>query len=180
MVALLLVTLAAGAFDYGMGWRTGLAVTEAARSGARVGSSQGPNLNADFSLLSSVKAALASSNQIGKVDRVVIYRSATADGSVPANCKTTTNATIPEDCNILKGTQLQSLPASVTGATDANGCIVASQTKGWCPAERQDVQVQADYIGIWIRVRYDFQFRMLRSSTFVERSAVMRIEPKER
>ena len=50
-VCMLLVTLVAGAWDYGRGWRAGLSATEAARTGARVGSGQGKFIQADFAAL---------------------------------------------------------------------------------------------------------------------------------
>ena len=47
-VAMFLVVLVAGTFDYGFAWRSGLAVNEGARAGARVGSGQSLSRGADY------------------------------------------------------------------------------------------------------------------------------------
>lgn len=179
-VSMFLAVLAGGAYDFGMGWRQGLAVTEASRTGARVGSSQGDLVGADFALLSGTKAALASSGVLPAVNRVVIYKSATVDGDIPANCRTTTSTNPTEACNILTGTQFRALPASVTtGVLTATGCITNSQAKNWCPTTRNNVQLTAEYIGVWVQVTYTFKFKFIGSSRTIERDAVMRLEPTE-
>ncbi len=178
--SMFLAVLAGGAYDFGMSWRQGLAVTEAARTGARVGSSQGDVVGADFALLSGTRSALASSGLLAAVNRVVIYKSATADGNVPANCKTTTSTSLTEDCNILTGAQFRAMPTSVTtGVLTTTGCVASSQTKEWCPTTRNNVQLTAEYIGVWVQVTYTYQFKYLGSSRTIERDAVMRLEPTE-
>ena len=178
MVAVLMLTLAAGTFDYGMAWRAGLAANEAARTGARVGSAQGKVIGADYAILSGTRSALASSGQLDSVTRVVIFKSTTVDGAVPANCKTTTSSSISESCNILTGAQFRAMPTTNTAGTlDSKGCILASQTRQWCPTDRNDVQLSADYIGIWVQLNYTFTFRIAGTTQTIERDAVMRLEP---
>jgi Flp pilus assembly protein TadG len=172
MVAMILVTVLAGTFDLGMAWRSGLGVTEAARAGARVGSGQGKALTADRSLLLSAQAAMASSDLLPDVTRVVVYRSATADGVMPSGCKTTaTNS----NCNVFTGTQFRNIIA--TSALTSTGCLTGSQSQNWCPTQRVTTQLTAQYIGVWIQIRYDYDFRLLGTSRLIERSAVMRLEP---
>lgn len=178
LVALMLVTLLAAAFDYGRAWRVGLAANEAARTGARVGSGQATILTADFSLLTGMKSALDSSGELSRVTRVVIFRSGTADGRVPVLCKTSNTSNNP--CNILTGDQFRNLATSSGGGTlNAAGCIENSASKRWCPTSRINVQAVSEYLGVWVQVRYDFLFPMLGSSKLVERTAVMRLEPKD-
>lgn len=179
-VAILLATLTAGAVDYGLGWRATLAVTEAARTGARVGSAQGNIVGADYALLSGMQSAMASSDLLPGVTRVVVYRSDTANGAVPANCRTTTSGSISEPCNILTGAQFRALPTTnTTGTVGTTGCITNSQTKGWCPTTRNNVQLSAQYLGVWVQVTYTYKFKMLATSQTIERTAVMRLEPTE-
>ncbi len=148
MVALLLVTLLAGALDYGMAWRTGLAVNEASRTGARVGSAQGVDVHSDYNILTGLRSALASSGQLGRLERVVIFRSDGPDGRVPADCTTTLGSTA-EPCNVLTGDQVRALPTVEIAATsDASGCIDASMVKGWCPSSRVDAQATWTYPGL--------------------------------
>jgi Flp pilus assembly protein TadG len=171
-VALFLVVLLAGAFDFGMAWKSSLAVTEAARAGARVGSSSGKNTSADRDLLLSVKAALASSGLLEEVQRVIVYN-ATTSTAVPTGCKTGTGTTLA--CDALTGQQLRSLSAA--SPLDANGCISDSARKGYCPTGRNNVQINAHYLGIWVQVDYDYEFGLLGSTKKIERTAIMRIEP---
>lgn len=174
IVGLFLVTLLAGAFDYGMAWRSGLAVTEGVRAGARVGSSSGNDRNADLDLLLSTQAALKSSGMIDSVQRVVIFRSPD-NGQVPASCKTSTGQV--DGCNILTGPQLKALLTTTVLRTD--GCVEAWSSKGFCPTTRNDIPATADSVGIWIRAQHPFLFRLLGTSQNIERTAVMRIEPRQ-
>ena len=177
IVSLFLVTLSAGAWDYGMAWRAGLGVNEAARTGARVGSATGTDVEADFSLLTGSRSALLSAGQLNDVERVVIFQSNTVDGDVPTQCKTAMSTA--EKCNILTGAQFRAIPASSSGALNAKGCIAASTVRNWCPADRENVQLVADYLGIWIKVKHGNDFRLASASSTIERRAVMRLEPKE-
>lgn len=171
-VALFLVVLLAGAFDFGMAWKTGLAVTEAARAGARVGSSSGKTTTADRDLLLSVRSALASSGMLEEVQRVVVYN-ATTSNAVPTGCKTGTGTSLA--CDALTGQQLRDL--TTTSALDGNGCISSSARKGYCPTARNNVQLTAHYIGVWVQVDYEYEFGLLGSTKKIERTAIMRIEP---
>ena len=173
-VAIFLVVLLAGAFDFGMAWRAGLGVTESARAGARVGSSGGKATAADRDLLLSAQAALASSGLLDQVDMVIIYN-ATTNAVVPTACKTGSGATLT--CNSYTGAQFRGIVAAAP--LDATGCIVASTRKGFCPLNtaRSNIQLTASYLGVWVRVRYDYEFGILGSARMIERTAIMRIEP---
>lgn len=176
-VALLLLLIVAGTYDFGMAWRTGLEVNEAARSGARVGSSQGTKVTTDFSLMSSVQATLASSEILDDVQRIVIFRATDVDGEVPASCL---EAAPSGACTVLSGAQVQAFPTTEAGTIDAtSGCILDSLHSNWCPADRDDVQQSADYVGVWIEVEHDYLFPIIGDSTDVARTAVMRLEPPD-
>ena len=65
--------------------------------------------------------------------------------------------------------------------TDFNtttGCFEPALVKNWCPSSRDNVQLTADYYGVWIQTRYSYEFSILGSGTTVRRDAVMRLEPK--
>lgn len=186
-VALLVFTLAAGAFDYGFAWRSGLAANEAARSGARVGSGQGATAGADYYALNSVRASLVASGQMGKLRRVVIFQAASADGRVPASCL---EASPIGPCNVLSPQQLLALDRTsfdLAISTDPDtaptgtGCLEpsAATLANWCPDVRvNDPQDAADFIGVFVELFYENQFLMLGEGTTVRRTAVMRLEPK--
>ena len=177
VVALLLLTMLAGTFDFGMSWRSGLTVNESARSGARVGSSLGSDVNADFSLMSSLRATLDSGGDLADLQRVVIYRADTAGGNVPTAC-TTGNGS--GKCNVFTGDQVRALPATASGAINTStGCILNSTRCGWSPTSRIDVQIDAEYLGVWIKVQHAMTFRLLGTTQTIQRDAVMRLEPRE-
>lgn len=171
IVALFLVTLLAGTFDLGMGWRSGLGVNESVRAGSRVGSAVGRDEHADIDLLTSTQAALASSGLLDEVERVVVYRATQVDGKVPTTCVTGTTGA----CNIFTGPQFRAI--SDSSPLDPNGCIQDSARKGWCPLQRNDVQIDADYLGVWVQVRKANTFRLFGSHLTIERASVMRLEP---
>jgi Flp pilus assembly protein TadG len=177
-VALILVGLVAGAWDYGRGWRAGLAATEAARTGARVASGQGKFVQADFAALTGMKANLSSSDQIDNVERVVIFRvTATNGGNVPLACKT---AAADSRCHIIPGDAFRAM-SSTWNAADytTNGCLQAASGKGWCPTDRSSVQLTADTVGVYVRLRQDNDFKIVGQSLTIERTAAMRIEPED-
>ncbi len=169
MVAMFLLTLLAGTFDLGTGWRDSLAVNEAARAGARVGSGMGSDVNADRQLLTSARSALESSGLIDSVTRVVIFK-APSSGKMPSACRTG----VASGCNVLTGAQFRAI--SPTSQINASGCITNSSSQ-WCPTSRINLQVNADYIGVWIQLDVTKTFGLLGKTQRVERTAVMRIEP---
>lgn len=174
-VAMFILTLAAATFDLGQGWRAGLAVNEAARTGARTASAMGTQPEADYYALSGARAALGNSGMLEHVERVVIYRSATADGNVPALCKTATSTSQP--CNILTGNQFRAMTLSQFNTT--TGCFTPATVRNWCPSSRNNIQQTAQYWGMWIHVRQPKEFRFLGTHNTVTRDAVMRLEPTE-
>ena len=177
IVSMFLVVVAAGAFDYGMAWRVGLATNEAARTAARTGSGLGNDPLADWYAVSGAQAALQNSGRLQDVQRVVIYRADSANGAVPSACTTATSTT--EKCIIFTGAQFRALTQAsfnitTTGCPSGSKALVAN----WCPSSRNAVQLTAESYGVWIQTRYVPQFKMLGSGITVSREAVMRLEPE--
>jgi hypothetical protein len=185
-ILLIMFLMIAGAIDYGLGWRSGMAITEAARTGARVGSGQANNRAADYNAMSGMRAALLSSGTLDNVEQVIVYRADTAAGTVPAGCKTATSG----DCIVYTGDQFRALddrsgwnlvwPADPEEPpTGGNGCPNNAQRVAWCPTSRvNQPQGSAEYLGIYIKYRHDHLFPwLLGDDTVIERSAVMRLEP---
>ena len=174
IISLLLLLLIAGGYDFGQAWRQGLITNEAARTGARTGSALGDNYLADWYALSGSRAALQNSGRLDDVERVVIYRADTTDGQVPSQCIDQNSTS--RRCNILTGDQFRAMQISDFNTT--TGCFQPALVKNWCPSSRDNVQLTADYYGVWIQTRYSYEFSILGSGTTVRRDAVMRLEPK--
>ncbi len=184
MVASVLLLLVAGAFDYGWAWRAGLATNEAVRTATRVGSGQNTSPGADYYALNGLRSAMVAAGKLGDVEKVVIFKSSTVDGKVPASCLA---ATPTGTCNVLTGAQLANLSLSsfnlTIGANNTvtgTGCLTsaASKRNAWCPTSRSNNQdTGADYYGVYLEMTYDHQFPFLGGSTKVTRTSVMRLEP---
>lgn len=178
LVGLFLFVLVGAAFDYGMAWRTGLGINEASRTGARVGSAMGDQPSTDYYILSGAKSALESSGKLDGVERVVIFRSAVADGTIPAVCKTATSTS--QECVIVDGATFQgewSLSDFNSGAGE-DGCFNLALSANWCPGDRESAQLDADYLGVWIRYRQDHFFPISGDRVMIERQSIMRLEPR--
>ncbi|MCU1499358.1 MAG: hypothetical protein JWM47_3311 [Acidimicrobiales bacterium] len=175
LIAIFLVTLAAGAYDFGKAWRGGLALNEASRTGARVGSAQGPVRAADYYALSGLKASLTSSGLIGRVTRIVVFSSTSPDGVMPEACKTTSTTA----CQVITGTAFRTAweTGPMTTATTTTGCLQIATAKNWCPTTRTNTLATAEYYGVWIQMRHTYDFPLLGTGVEMSRTTVMRLEP---
>lgn len=181
MIATFLFGLVAATFDFGMAWRNGSAVTEAARTGARVGSGQASRPGADYDLLGGIRGSLKGAGLMDGLELVVIYKSTSPDGRIPDTCKRPPFGGV---CNVLTGDELENMSPSnfnynpeadpVTG----NGCMVSGATYwNWCATSRNASQ-EGDYLGVYVRYRYDFMIQFFQDHQIIERTAVMRLEPR--
>lgn len=83
LVFMLLMTIALGAYEFGMAFRDSLAVSSAAREGARVGSAMGNRSTADCAILEAAAGALLSISG-NQVKELWIYQTDTS-GKVSSN-----------------------------------------------------------------------------------------------
>lgn len=185
-VSMIILAMVAATFDLGTGWQSGMAVNEAARTGARVGSGQSTAPGADYYALTGVKASLATAGKLDGVQRVIVYKaSPTTAGKVPASCL---NSTPSGTCNVLTGNQFRALDFSsfeLSRATSespptGNGCLRSgsARLRNWCPTIRERRQsVGADHYGVYIEYRHDNLMPMFGTSRVITRTAVMRLEP---
>lgn len=185
-IVVLLVTLVAGAFDYGFAWRYGLTANEAARTGARVGSGQAISRGADYYALNGLRASLDASGVTNDVVKVIIFKSTSSSGRVPSSCK---QASPSGTCNVLTGAQLKALSLSSFDLTISSnpgvaptgtGCLKAGTAlrAGWCPNVRSNVQdTGSDFYGVYVELFYHNKFSILGKGTTVSRTAVMSLEP---
>ena len=91
--------------------------------------------------------------------RVVIYQSTTTNGSVPDVCK---NGTGNDTCNILTGNQLRALPGQRHRRHRRQRLHHQLPEEGLVPDHpEQRASLTADYLGVWIRIRYQYTFRLL-------------------
>jgi hypothetical protein len=160
LVFMLLLMIAIGAFEWGMGFRDSLAVSSAAREGARVGSASGTNSSADCLILEASAGALksVSGNQVAEL---WIFRSTTSGA-------------------IQSGQYQQYRPAQ---PTDNPATLVCGtwfrMTNSWPAANRINTGSNRDWLGV--RIVYDHAwktgFLWWNGSSRWNETAVMRLEP---
>lgn len=166
----LLVMLAIGILEFGLAWRDTITVSSTLRAGARVGSNAGNDPLADYNSLLAVQAAVASIPN-ARILKIVIYRSTTTDGQIPANCKTSTTG-LTGSCNVYTAAQLASLSAA------SFGCGSGDLDVMWCPTTRVTASATADYFGIWMQVSHPYVTKMFPGTgVTISDSTVMRLEP---
>jgi hypothetical protein len=149
----------------------------AASQAARMGAVAGGRVEADRDILISLRAALPA-DELALVDRVVVFRSTTPDGVVPAGCIKpvgSTSETGTADCNSYSGTTLRTTIAS---AMDGFGGHASAKDRYWAPTTRLDSLADPpDYLGVWVRSRYDSVSGFGVAEVALTGAAVYRIQP---
>jgi Flp pilus assembly protein TadG len=177
LVLPLLCLLAFGTVELGRAWVASNRVEGAASQAARMGAVSGGRVEADRDVLVALRAALPG-EALSNVDRVVVFRSATADGTVPAGCVKPSGSTSEvgtADCNTYTGATLRATTAtSMVGF----GASPTAKDRHWAPSGRRDALADPpDYLGVWIRTKY----QSVTGVGFVEltltASSIHRIQP---
>ena len=161
----LLLTIALGAFEYGMVFRDWLSVTIASREGGRVAASAANYLDADCVILEAATGALQSLVS-GEVVEVHIYRS-DASGSYPGENSSFTRRYSPFNPGD---------PSLVVCATPWNAEHLGTS---WDPDDRVNTAGSADWIGVRIEFAHTWLTGFLWFNGTVDFSddAVFRMEP---
>jgi hypothetical protein len=172
LIVPILVMLVVGIAEFGFGYRDRLTVQTATRTGARVGSSLGDDPQADYNILQGVRSALGSISTTN-IDKIIVYKSATADGAVPSTCLT--SGSQAGSCNVYDASAL-------TAPSTSFGCGSGDLDTSWCPTSRVVLQAASsgpDYLGVYLQVRHNFfsGFLGTRQLTLKDK-AVLRLEPQ--
>lgn len=176
LLVTLLITLVLGVFEIGMAWSDHQDITQASRSGARVGSQLGKSVQTDNQLLRAVQASLQ--DQASTVTRIVVYE-ADANGDMPAACKT---ASAPYSgsahCNVYNAATFSQLG---TASKWGSGAACGTLDNNWCSATaRNNTQDGATYLGVYVEVERQFLTGLFGGGTHrMSESTVMRIEPAQ-
>lgn len=180
LIAPLLVLIVAAIFEFGLAFRDSMTLSNALRSGARVGSNAGRERQADYTILKSIEAAMTEF-PTARVERIIVYKAATTNSAVPAACLAVSGSggvnTSTVSCNVYQSSDM-ARPLSDFGGTTS--CSATSPDRYWCPTARQNQQaLGADYLGVWMQIRYEYVTNVFPGSgiTITDR-AVMRLEPR--
>jgi hypothetical protein len=185
LISPLLVVMLLGVFEFGMGWREATNNSGATRAAARSVTNVGSQRSADWSALTTFTTNVARSKNI-KVNRVVIYKTAAADGDpTDPTCLTT----VPPSggtgksgaCNIYSEAQLNSLDSNYLThfGTSDTACATSAWDHYWCPLSRKSNQGDPpDYVGVYANFTYTSWTGLLPTTITMTERVVMRIEPK--
>jgi hypothetical protein len=169
LIVPILMMLVVGIAEFGFGYRDRLTIQTATRTGARVGTTLGSTATIDYEILQGVKSALGSI-PTANIDKIIVYKSTTADGAVPSLCLSGGSQT--GSCNVYA-------PSALTAPASSFGCGLGDLDVAWCPTTRVVSQaVGLEYLGVYVQVRHDFfsGFLGTRQVTLKDK-AVLRLEP---
>ncbi len=174
LVAVILVSLVLGVFEVGMAWSDHQSLTQASRSGARVGSQLGVLPQADNETLRAIEAGFGNTNTT--IARVVIYE-AGANGEMPSACETAVAGyNGAANCNVYDATSIAALN---NPALWGSGTSCGTADGNWCSVtDRDNTQQTASYLGVHVEMERTWVagFFGVGTHTMTE-TTVMRIEP---
>lgn len=194
IVALMLMSLLIATFELGMGWRSSITNSNAARAGARVASFQGTGYQADYAALLAVGSGLKSVGQ-ASIKRVIIFDATSGSPTVPSACLAVTPSAVltspagvnnaSAKCNVYSGAQVSgilngSLSTSNfgTGTNVSGACQYSKLDRYWCPFTRRNSQATGlDDVGVYVEVSHATFTGLFGSSFTIRDSEVMQIEP---
>lgn len=175
LLAPVLVLIVAGVLEFGMAWRDSMTVSNALRSGARVGSNAGRDRLADYDILKSIESAMKEIPDTARVQRIVIYKADTSNSAPSATCMGGTPVT--GLCNVYTGADMARPQSDYSGTTSCGG---SAPDRFWCPTSRQNQQaLGADYLGVWMQVKYNWVTHVFPGTGLtIKDRAIMRLEPR--
>jgi Flp pilus assembly protein TadG len=195
MCVTFLMGLLVATFELGMGWRTSITNSNAARAGARVAASQGQGYQADYSALLSISAGLSSVTR-ATINRVVIFKATAGSTVVPTACLASnampTSISSPGGvsgvCNVYSAAQVAGVANNtITAASFGSGlspytasaaCKNTALDKNWCPFVRANVQSAGlDNVGVYVQVATATYTKMFGTSFTITDSEIMQVEP---
>ena len=156
-----LLTLALGAFEYGMAFQNWFGVSSASREGARVGASVGPTVDADCRILESVAAALQSTSG-NEVLTVTIFEHDPSSGTDGAF-----NAYRPFDSESDNPLNLRCTSWFIMSGS------------GWSETSRDNTGVDRDWLGVEVEFRHNWitGFAWWNGTVDWSNRSIMRMEP---
>ena len=177
LIAPLVVLITAAIFEFGLACRDARTLSNALRSGARVGSNAGRERQADYTILKSVEAAMTEF-PTAQVQRVIVYKASTSNSDVPAACLAITGSGgVTGSCNVYQSSDL-ARPLSDFGGTTS--CSGTSPDRYWCPTTRNVSFGGSDFIGVYMKVDHRWLTRIFGTNKSIQDQSVIRMEPRSR
>jgi hypothetical protein len=157
----LLLVLAGGIIDFGLGLRAQTVLQTAVRNAARGGAAAVSDPTADILILSTLQAGVSGFSSLD-IDKVIVYESPTS-GLAPPACtglepNNLTATGITNVCNIYSAQQMNvaaNTPGSFVRANTSGACT-SGWDRFWCPRTMRTASLTGtvDGLGVWVRANY--------------------------
>lgn len=166
-------TMVLGVAEIGLAMNDYLALTSAVRAGARVASTSGADIYADYGILKALNRE-TTAIQDGKIQLIVVYKPATFGDPPTATCQAGT--AVADICNVYSVTDLN------RPKTDFGCQATQNLDRYWCPSNRKDTLagLGTDYVGVWMKIQHPWLTKMFGSTKTLTDSSVIRIEPRKK
>lgn len=153
--------------------RDDLAIAAMTTEAGRSASVFGNDPHADYGILQQLKTSAHAIN-VNQIERVVVFKATGSGDTLPPGCISGTPQTGADACNVYEPSWLTS-----TQPTDF-GCGATSPARYYCPTDRKiAVLSPPDYVGIYVRLRHDPITLAFGGTRTLERTVIVRLEPKE-
>ncbi|MGE0730838.1 MAG: TadE/TadG family type IV pilus assembly protein, partial [Acidimicrobiia bacterium] len=137
----LMVMMFAGVIEYGTMFRHGLAVSNAARQGARTAAQVGTTADADYRIVQSTLGSRGSLST-AQIEAILIYKADAANGDVPPACITAMNdgaAGVAGTCNVYY----------------KSAGFLGTDPMPWTPSSRlNDLYTGREFIGVYVNTTF--------------------------
>ena len=164
--------LVLGLIELGLYMNDYLAAANTVRAGARVASSSGNDIYADYGIAQAVNRESAAIPR-GQLQYVVVYK-ANGFGAAPsATCKAGTR--VNNSCNVYR-------PADLDKPKAKWGCIAGEALDdAWCPTTRKvsSTGTGSEYVGIYVKVSHPWVTKMFGTQKDISDTSVIRLEPRQ-
>jgi hypothetical protein len=172
-----LLLLGLGTSELGFAWVAHDRAQTSGAQAARVAAVSGSRLQTDRDILLALQVSLPP-DLLAKLDRVVIFKPASASGAVPTGCikaAGNTSETGNASCNTYTGATVRSVTA--TSMIRFGGGATAVD-RYWAPVTRKDTLAgPPDYIGVWLRTTHENLTGSFFGDTTLTKVTISRIQP---
>ncbi len=172
----LVLLIVFGIVEAGLALRDSNVLSRSVQASARTGARVADGRTADYEVLRALQSGL-SAVKASSISRVVIY-DATADASVPTNCRTVPrpndlSAVGFSNCNVYS--RLQVTTDDPTGF-DGAGCA-GDWDVNFCPSGRTRDGDTPTRLGVWVELDYDNFLPLVPSAVSLTERAIFQLEP---
>jgi Flp pilus assembly protein TadG len=169
IVTPLLLMLVFGIIEFGLLFKDSLTIANAARAGARVGTSQGNDPMADYQILQAVAGA---SGSLASVTKVIVFDATGPNGAVPAAC-VSSSVGVAGVCNVYTAADLtvDAVTFASAGYTNDDYWPSASRITSLSAANGPD------YLGVWVQAHHTSVVQLIVGDRDLTDTVVMRMEP---